>query len=88
LVTGDRKRIEDEARRLVQRLGSREGGFIAKSYGRGSPVYLESIGCDPAWNDFAFACFKKYAKELFGAEADPPEIPSVGTPHPTPSDEA
>jgi uroporphyrinogen decarboxylase len=35
LVTGDPAKIEDEVRRLVQCLGGKAGGFIAKSYGRG-----------------------------------------------------
>ncbi|MBN2291144.1 MAG: hypothetical protein JXM70_01890 [Pirellulales bacterium] len=82
LVTGDRKKIEDEVRRLVQCLGSRKGGFIAKSYGRGTGIYLDSIGCDPTWNDFAFECFKKYGREMFGVEADIPELPSVVAPCP------
>lgn len=74
LVTGDRVRIEDEVRRLVRYLASQEGGFIAKSYGRGTKAYLDAIGCDPAWNDFAFECFIKYGQELFGTEFDIPVL--------------
>ena len=80
LVTGDPAKIEDEARRLVQRLGSRRGGFIAKSYGRGARMYLDGIGCDPRWNDFAFECFQKYGRETFGDSFDVPQIPSVTPP--------
>jgi hypothetical protein len=74
LVTGDRALIEDEARRLIGHLASLEGGFIAKSYGRGTQVYLDAIGCDPAWNDFAFDCFVEYGQELFGTEFDIPVL--------------
>jgi uroporphyrinogen decarboxylase len=80
LVTGDRARIEDEARRLVQCLGSRDGGFIAKSYGRGCQTYLDSIGCDPCWNDFAFECFKQYSQKMFGGSFDVPQLPSIAPP--------
>jgi len=74
LVTGDRARIEDEVRRLVRHLASRKGGFIAKSYGRGTKIYLDAIGCDPAWNDFAFECFVRYGRELFGVEFEVPVL--------------
>ena len=68
------KNIESEVKRLVGHLGSRDGGFIAKSYGRGTKVYLDSIGCDPDWNNFAFECFKKYGEELFEVEFNIPII--------------
>ena len=74
LVIGDRARIEEEARRLVQFMASNKGGFIAKSYGRGTKTYLDAIGCDQAWNDFAFECFVKYGRELFGKEFDVPAL--------------
>ena len=74
LVKGDKKNIESEVKRLVGHLGSRDGGFIAKSYGRGTKVYLDSIGCDPDWNNFAFECFKKYGEELFKVEFNIPII--------------
>ncbi len=74
LVTGDFQKIDDECRRLVQKLGSLKGGFIAKSYGRGAKMYLDAIGCDSVWNDFAFECFKKYGKELYGLDFDIPEL--------------
>ena len=70
LVSGDRARIAAEARRLVAQLGTRQGGFIAKSYGRGSANYLQAIGCDPAWNDYAFECFVRAGEELFGQPFD------------------
>ena len=74
LVTGDFERIEDEARRFVQLIAGKKGGFIAKSYGRGTRTYLDAIGCDPAWNDFAFECFVKYGRELFGNKFEVPVL--------------
>jgi uroporphyrinogen decarboxylase len=80
LVTGDPAKIEEEARRLVQCLGGGDGGFIAKSYGRGCQTYLDSIGCDPRWNDLAFECFKKYGQEMFDVPFDIPQIPGATPP--------
>lgn len=74
LIKGNKVSIDSEVKRLVQHLGSREGGFIAKSYGRGEKQYLDSIGCDPEWNNFAFECFKKYGEELFGVEFNIPVL--------------
>jgi hypothetical protein len=64
LATGDRKKIENEAYRLVMLLGSHQGGFIAKSYGRGTKQYLDAIGCPEATNDYAYECFKKSGEML------------------------
>jgi hypothetical protein len=80
LVTGDRSKIEDEVRRMIHYFASREGGFIAKSYGRGNPVYLDAIGCEPEWNNFAFDCFVKYGQELFQNEFALPELEPVSPP--------
>lgn len=74
LVTGDRARIEDEVRKLLRHLAGRHGGFIAKSYGRGTKTYLDAIGCDPEWNDFAFECFVRYGREIFGDELEIPAL--------------
>lgn len=86
IVTGDRGRIEDEVRRLLEHLATIEGGFIAKSYGRGAQTYLDAIDCDPAWNDFAFECFKKHAADMFGTDIDPPTVPAEQPPRFTPAD--
>ena len=73
--TGDHAKIEKEVRDLVFRLGGRSGGFIAKSYGRGNPTYLNAIGCKTEWNDFAFDCFVKYGRELFQTDFTVPTLP-------------
>jgi uroporphyrinogen decarboxylase len=79
IVTGDAGMIEDEVCRLLEHLAVIEGGFIAKSYGRGARTYLDAIDCDPAWNDFAFECFTKHAARVFGTEI---HLPTVGVEQP------
>ena len=58
-ITGDKKEIEDEAYRLVMRFGGHNGGFIAKSYGRGTREYLDAIGCPDELNNHAYECFRR-----------------------------
>lgn len=55
LPTGDRERIEKEARELIEKWGTREGGFIGVEYG-----YLDAIGTTKESMLFELECFEKY----------------------------
>ncbi len=55
LQTRDAAHIDAAARRMVERLGARGGGFIAGYYGSN-----EALGLDPKWQDVACRAFAKY----------------------------
>jgi hypothetical protein len=55
LQTRDAARIEAAARKMIERLGARGGGFIAGYYGSN-----EAIGLEPQWQDIACRAFVKY----------------------------
>lgn len=55
LITGDKDLIEEEARLLTGKLGSKEGGFIARQYPE-----LVHIQVGPEVNEIAYNAFKKY----------------------------
>lgn len=59
LPTGDEAYIRACARELIDKLGSRGGGFIGKIYG--SP---ESLGCKPEWQMWAADEFTRYAGSI------------------------
>ncbi|MBM3493456.1 MAG: hypothetical protein FJX72_03910, partial [Armatimonadetes bacterium] len=54
MPTGDRKRIEEEARSMVELFG---GAFIAKDYGD-----LHGIGVQPEWDGWAYEVFAEAAR--------------------------
>lgn len=54
MPTGDRARIEGEARRMIQLFG---GQLIAKNYGD-----LHGIGVDPEWDRWAYEVFEASAR--------------------------
>jgi len=55
LQTRDAAGIEEEARRMVELLGAKGGGFIAGYYGSN-----EALGLDPKWQDIACRAFVRY----------------------------
>ena len=57
LQTGDRTIIRAKAREMVEKLGSKGGGFIAKDYGDN-----KSIGVDPLWQHWGYEAFLEYGK--------------------------
>ena len=57
LQTGDRALIRATAREMVEKLGAKGGGFIAKDY----PDNM-SIGLDPLWQHWGYEAFLEYGK--------------------------
>jgi len=57
LQTGDRELIRATAREMVEKLGGKGGGFIAKDYGDNM-----SIGVDPLWQHWGYEAFLEYGK--------------------------
>lgn len=55
LQTRDAELIEADARKMIERLGAKGGGFIAGYYGSN-----EAIGLDPRWQDIACRAFVKH----------------------------
>ncbi len=55
LPTGDRDRIEQEAKALIEKWGTPKGGFIGVEYG-----YLDAIGTTKESMLFELECFEKY----------------------------
>ena len=55
LQTGDAARIEADAREMIDKLGGKDGGFIAGYYSGN-----EAIGLDPKWQDIACRAFTQY----------------------------
>ncbi|MGQ9630541.1 MAG: uroporphyrinogen decarboxylase family protein [bacterium] len=55
LPTRDAKLIEEEAKRMIEKLGCFGGGFIAGYYGSN-----EALGLEPEWQDIACRAFVKY----------------------------
>lgn len=55
LQSGDRGIIRAKARQMVDKLGGKGGGFIAKDYGDNA-----SIGVDPLWQHWGYEAFLKY----------------------------
>lgn len=62
LPTGDRARIEHEARRMIELFGGPRGGLIATTYGD-----LPGIGVQPEWEQWAY--------DIFAAAAANPRRP-------------
>lgn len=56
LPTGDRTRIEEEARRMIDLFGRPDGGLIATRYGD-----LHGIGVKPEWDAWMMDTFEQYA---------------------------
>jgi hypothetical protein len=57
LQTEDAAQIETDARAMIEKLGGRDGGFIAGYYGGN-----EAIGLDPKWQDIACQAFTRYGE--------------------------
>lgn len=55
LPTGDKERIDREAKELVEKWGTRQGGFIGVEYG-----YLDAIGTTKETMLYELECFEKY----------------------------
>lgn len=55
LPTGDREKIEKEAKELIEKWGTPKGGFIGVEYG-----YLDAIGITKETMLFELECFEKY----------------------------
>ncbi|HIS81058.1 MAG TPA: hypothetical protein IAB52_06295, partial [Candidatus Scatomonas merdavium] len=55
LPTGDREKIEREAKELIEKWGTPKGGFIGVEYG-----YLDAIGITKETMLFELECFEKY----------------------------
>lgn len=55
LPTGDKKLIEAHARKLVEKLGCFDGGFIGKSYGNAHS--LATINVKEEWSDWSYHAF-------------------------------
>lgn len=55
LVTGDPSAIDEEARLLTEKLGTRAGGFIARQYPE-----LVHIGVEPEVNEMAYRSFMRW----------------------------
>ncbi len=71
LQTRNADLIEADARRMIERLGGKAGGFIAGYYGSN-----EAIGLDPKWQDIACRAFVKYgAPQLW--EALQPQLTAI-----------
>ncbi len=75
LQSRDAAAIEHDARKMVERLGAKGGGFIAGYYGGN-----EAIGLDPRWQDLACRFFLRYgAPRLWEEMKDQlPELDLVG----------
>lgn len=58
LPTGDENYIRARARELIDKLGSRGGGFICGFYGD-----VKSLGVKPEWQMWAYDEFVKYASK-------------------------
>jgi len=65
LQTRDPARIEDDARRMIERFGEKGGGFIAGYYGDNV-----SIGIDPSVQDVACRAFVKYGAPAIWSELE------------------
>lgn len=57
LPTGDKARIEAEARDMIRLFGGKKGGLIAKNYGD-----LPGIGVKPEWDGWAYETFVKHGR--------------------------
>jgi len=57
LPTGDRKLIEENARKMATLFGGKNGGFIAQNYGD-----LPGIRVEPEWNAWAYEVFLEFCK--------------------------
>jgi len=57
LQTGDRATIRAKAREMVEKLGGKGGGFIAKDYSDN-----KSIGVDALWQHWGYQAFLEYGK--------------------------
>lgn len=57
LPTGDKKRIEEEAKELVSKWATDKGGLIGVEYG-----YLDAIGTTKESMLYALECFEKYGQ--------------------------
>ncbi len=57
LPTGDKKLIEAEAKELLEKWATPQGGFIGVEYG-----YLSAIGTTEESMQFALECFQKYGQ--------------------------
>lgn len=57
LPTGDKKKIEDEVKELIEKWGTPQGGLIGVEYG-----YLDAIGVTKESMLYALECFEKYGK--------------------------
>lgn len=57
LPKGDKKKIEEEVKELLNKWATPQGGFIAVEYG-----YLEAIGIKKEYMLYALECFKKYGQ--------------------------
>jgi len=55
LPTGDKEKIQAHARKLVERLGRYNGGFIGKSYC--GPESLQTINVAEEWSDWSYEAF-------------------------------
>ena len=53
MPTGDRARIEEAARTMVQKLGAFDGGFLAKDY----PTW-DDVGVKPEWSAWMRDAFR------------------------------
>ena len=52
---GDKEKIEQEAKELIEKWGTPQGGFIGVEYG-----YLDAIGTTKESMLFELECFEKY----------------------------
>ncbi len=71
LQSGDPELVESDARRMIEVLGGKGGGFIAGYYGGN-----EAIGVDPALQDVACRAFVRYGGAGMGAAEGP--LPARG----------
>jgi hypothetical protein len=55
MPTGDRERIREDARLMIEKLGTREGGFMAKDY----PTW-DAVGVDPEWAEWMRDAFREF----------------------------
>jgi uroporphyrinogen-III decarboxylase len=56
-ISGDKKRIQDEARKMVKLFFRGKGGFLAGSYGD-----LKGIGVREEWEEWAYEAFMEFVK--------------------------
>jgi len=69
LPSGDRARIEAEARRMAELFSGKRGGFIATNYGD-----LKGIGVQPEWDRWAYEAFIACAGGKSGGALTGPKI--------------